>query len=111
MLKKKQKMSMICNIHDFVMCDFSHVIHLFSHQSKEISVHEKMRVLSVLIIIIILSFYSNNSLFAVPANQEFVFIHTSVSTATDPVNFYLNLMRQSSPLIADKGERRVRYFA
>ena len=64
-----------------------------------------------LLLIFFFSCYSNNSLFAVPANQEFVFIHTSVSTATDPVNFYLNLMRQSSPLIADKGERRVRFFA
>ena len=33
--------------------------------------------------------FSNNSLFAVPANQEFVYIKTSQSEAADPVNFFL----------------------
>ena len=36
-----------------------------------------------------MSIFSNNSLFAVPANQEFVYIQTSQSEATDPVNFFL----------------------
>ncbi|KAK3104605.1 hypothetical protein FSP39_006005, partial [Pinctada imbricata] len=53
---------------------------------------------------------SNNSLFAVPANQEFVYIHTSVPMATDPVSFYLKLMRESSPFITDKDSTRSREF-
>ncbi|KAK7094164.1 nonsense-mediated mRNA decay factor SMG8-like [Littorina saxatilis] len=36
---------------------------------------------------------SNNSLFAVPANQEFVFINSRRSEATEPVTFLLSLMK------------------
>ncbi|XP_064642230.1 nonsense-mediated mRNA decay factor SMG8-like isoform X2 [Lineus longissimus] len=36
---------------------------------------------------------SNNSLFAVPANEEFVYIHSSKPEIDDHVNFYLNHLR------------------
>ncbi|KAK7494187.1 hypothetical protein BaRGS_00014660 [Batillaria attramentaria] len=41
---------------------------------------------------------SNNSLFAVPANQEFVFVHCRKNEATEPVNFFLTLMRNNTGL-------------
>ncbi|ESO91360.1 hypothetical protein LOTGIDRAFT_228810 [Lottia gigantea] len=36
---------------------------------------------------------SNNSLFAVPANQEFVYVHTKREDCPDPVTSYLHLLR------------------
>ncbi|PVD35298.1 hypothetical protein C0Q70_02258 [Pomacea canaliculata] len=39
---------------------------------------------------------SNNSLFAIPANQEFVYIHCRKNDPTDPVSFILTQMRSSS---------------
>ena len=36
---------------------------------------------------------SNNSLFAVPANQEFVYIHSRRNEATEPITFLLNFMK------------------
>ncbi|XP_071144802.1 nonsense-mediated mRNA decay factor SMG8-like [Mytilus edulis] len=39
---------------------------------------------------------SNNSLFAVPANQEFVYIHTKKEEISDPVSFYLQQLRMNN---------------
>lgn len=39
---------------------------------------------------------SGNSLFAVPANQEFVYVVTSETTITDPVEFFLAQLRDHS---------------
>ncbi|XP_053379318.1 nonsense-mediated mRNA decay factor SMG8-like isoform X1 [Mercenaria mercenaria] len=39
---------------------------------------------------------SNNSLFAVPANQEFVFIHVYQNEAADPVSFFLQQIRDNT---------------
>ncbi|XP_052717339.1 nonsense-mediated mRNA decay factor SMG8-like isoform X1 [Crassostrea angulata] len=44
---------------------------------------------------------SNNSLFAVPANQEFVYIHTERSEVVDPVAYYLEQLRQNSTIVKD----------
>ncbi|KAH3818615.1 nonsense-mediated mRNA decay factor SMG8-like isoform X1 [Dreissena polymorpha] len=38
---------------------------------------------------------SNNSLFAVPANQEFVFLHVCENEAADPVKFFLSQLREN----------------
>ncbi|XP_052821205.1 nonsense-mediated mRNA decay factor SMG8-like isoform X2 [Mya arenaria] len=39
---------------------------------------------------------SNNSLFAVPANQEFVFIHVAQNHISDPVLFFLQQLRENT---------------
>ncbi|XP_062606772.1 nonsense-mediated mRNA decay factor SMG8-like isoform X1 [Saccostrea cucullata] len=44
---------------------------------------------------------SNNSLFAVPANQEFVYVHTERSEVTDPVAYYLEQLRLNSTIVKD----------
>ncbi|CAG2218840.1 SMG8 [Mytilus edulis] len=41
---------------------------------------------------------SNNSLFAVPANQEFVYIHTKKEEISDPVSFYLQQLRMNNSI-------------
>lgn len=53
---------------------------------------------------ILIIYFSNNSLFAVPANQEFVFIHTEWSEVIDPVAYYLEQLRQNSTIVKDSGE-------
>lgn len=53
---------------------------------------------------ILILYFSNNSLFAVPANQEFVFIHTERSEVIDPVAYYLEQLRQNSTIVKDSGE-------
>ncbi|XP_064611274.1 nonsense-mediated mRNA decay factor SMG8-like isoform X2 [Liolophura sinensis] len=41
---------------------------------------------------------SNNSLFAVPANQEFVYIHTKDNELADPLMTYLSQMKSNCPI-------------
>nr|XP_022343746.1 protein smg8-like isoform X2 [Crassostrea virginica] len=53
---------------------------------------------------------SNNSLFAVPANQEFVFIHTERSEVIDPVAYYLEQLRQNSTIVKDSDSPRSRSY-
>lgn len=54
--------------------------------------------------LIVKIFCSNNSLFAVPANQEFVYIHTERSEVVDPVAYYLEQLRQNSTIVKDSGK-------
>ncbi|XP_060084858.1 nonsense-mediated mRNA decay factor SMG8-like [Ylistrum balloti] len=49
---------------------------------------------------------SNNSLFAVPANQEFVFLHGHQPEVTDPVQQYLHQLRNNSTLNKDSDSPR-----
>ncbi|XP_033764309.1 protein smg8-like [Pecten maximus] len=49
---------------------------------------------------------SNNSLFAVPANQEFVFLHGHQPEVTDPVQLYLQQLRSNSTLNKDSDSPR-----
>ncbi|XP_021346373.1 protein smg8-like [Mizuhopecten yessoensis] len=49
---------------------------------------------------------SNNSLFAVPANQEFVFLHGHQPEVTDPIQLYLQQLRSNSTLNKDSDSPR-----
>ncbi|XP_069113163.1 nonsense-mediated mRNA decay factor SMG8-like [Argopecten irradians] len=49
---------------------------------------------------------SNNSLFAVPANQEFVFLYGHQPEVTDPVQLYLQQLRSNSTLNKDSDSPR-----
>lgn len=40
--------------------------------------------------------FSNNSLFAVPGNQEFVHMHDNQLELTDPVQLYLEQLRSNT---------------
>ncbi|XP_048764668.2 nonsense-mediated mRNA decay factor SMG8-like isoform X2 [Ostrea edulis] len=53
---------------------------------------------------------SNNSLFAVPANQEFVFIHSEKSEVIDPVGYYLEQLRLNSTIVKDSDSPRSRSY-
>lgn len=46
---------------------------------------------------------SNNSLFAVPANQEFVHIHTKDDELADPLMTYLSQMKNNCPIKSETG--------
>ncbi|KAL5015428.1 hypothetical protein ScPMuIL_009698 [Solemya velum] len=53
---------------------------------------------------------SNNSLFAVPANQEFVYVHGVKTEITDPVTFYLQQLRNNSSFTRDSETSRSRSY-
>ena len=57
-------------------------------------------------VFVCLSVCSNNSLFAVPANQEFVYItqgEGSEEGRNDPLDFYLDQLSRSCSTTADSG--------
>ena len=47
---------------------------------------------------------SNNSLFAVPANQEFVYVHCQDVDTSDPVSYYLGQLRNMCNTAKDAGQ-------
>ncbi|XP_013398523.1 protein SMG8 [Lingula anatina] len=53
---------------------------------------------------------SNNSLFAVPANQEFVFVQTPHGVMEDPASFYMNLLKDNCTVTRDSESPRTRSY-
>lgn len=53
---------------------------------------------------------SNNSLFAVPANQEFVYIHSKKSEFMDPAYYYLQQLKLNSSISKDSDSPRSRSY-
>ncbi|XP_046362085.2 nonsense-mediated mRNA decay factor SMG8-like isoform X1 [Haliotis rufescens] len=54
---------------------------------------------------------SNNSLFAVPANQEFVYVNSRPNEATDPITVFLQNLRINSAVAKDSESPRSRSYA
>ena len=55
-------------------------------------------------------FFSNNSLFAVPANQEFVYIHTKKQEISDPVSYYLQQLRMNNSIGKESGKSYILFY-
>ncbi|KAL3861502.1 hypothetical protein ACJMK2_007534 [Sinanodonta woodiana] len=53
---------------------------------------------------------SNNSLFAVPANQEFVYVHCKQNEMADPTSYYLNQLRHDSSSPKDSDSLKSRSY-
>ncbi|KAI0238335.1 Protein SMG8 [Lamellibrachia satsuma] len=53
---------------------------------------------------------SNNSLFAVPANQEFVYIHQKPPDTADPVHFYISQLTSHCTLYRNADQPRSRSY-